>query len=111
MPLEVSFRNLKPREEIRKRADVLYGKLERFLDPDEEGQLMVNVEHGSAVLELVVVTHGDTLKAQEEDADLLTSLNKTFHNMEMQLRRRKERKQDWRQRGEERPDGFVSEDA
>lgn len=111
MPLEVSFRNLKPREEIRKRAEVLYGKVERFLDPDADAQLMVNVEHSSAVIELVVVTHGDTLKAEEEDADLLTSLNKTFHNMEMQLRRRKERNQDRRQRGDERPDGFLSEDA
>lgn len=111
MSLEVSFRNIKPREEIRKRAEVLYGKLERFLDPDAEGQLMVNVEHANAVLEIVVVSHGDTLKATEEDAELRTALDKLFHNMETQLRRRKERRQDRRQRGEERPDGFVSDDA
>ncbi len=108
MPLEVSFRSIKPREEIRKRAEVLYGKLERFLDPDEEGHLIVNVEHSQAVLELVIVTHGDTLKATEEDPDLRTALDRLFHTMENQLRRRKERIQDRRHRGEPRPDGFVS---
>ncbi|MCB9693027.1 MAG: HPF/RaiA family ribosome-associated protein [Alphaproteobacteria bacterium] len=110
MPLEVSFRNIKPREEIRNRAEVLYGKLERFLDPDEEGHLIVNVEHSQAVMELVVVTHGDTHKVVEEDPELRTALDRLFHTMETQLRRRKERRQDRRQRGDERPDGFVAED-
>ena len=110
MSLEVSFRNLKPREEIRKRAEVLYAKLERFLDPDEEGHLIVNFEHNKAVLELVVVTHGDTLKAEEEDEEIRTALDRLFHTMEMQLRRRKERRQDRRQARDERPDGFVSAD-
>lgn len=110
MPLEVSFRNIKAREEIRKRADVLYGKLERFLDPDAEGLLTVGIEHGQAVLELVVVTHGDTHKAAEEDGDLRATLDKLFHTMEMQLRRRKERRTDKRQRGDVRTDGFVAEE-
>lgn len=108
MHMEVTFRNLRPREEIRKRADVLYTKLERFLDPDAESQLLVAVEHGLAVIELVVVTSGDTQKAVEEHAELRTALDKIFHTMEMQLRRRKERRIDRRKQGHERLDGFAA---
>ncbi|MEZ4320192.1 MAG: HPF/RaiA family ribosome-associated protein [Myxococcota bacterium] len=109
MPLEVSFRNIRPREEVRNRAEVLYAKLERFLDPDEEGTLMVNVEHGKAIMELVVVTKGDTQKAAEEHEELRTALDKVFHTMEMQLRRRKERRME-RRRGGDREDGFEGGD-
>ena len=105
MPLEVSFRNIRPREEIKKRAEVLYSKLERFLDSDADGHLIVNVEHGQAIIELVVVTHGDTQKAAEEHEELRTALDKVFHTMEMQLRRRKERRVE-RRRGGDKVDGF-----
>ena len=111
MPLEVSFRNLRPRDEIRKRAAVLYSKLERFLDPDAEGHLIVSVEHGQAVLEIVVVTHGDTQKAVEEHEELRTALDKVFHTMEQQLRRRKERRVARRHAHADRPDGFVDEES
>lgn len=111
MALEVSFRNIRPRDEVRKRSEVLYGKLERFLDPDAEAQLLVNVEHGEAVLELVVVTHGDTLKATENHDDLRTALDKLFHKIEHQLRRRKEKRDDRRHSGSDKPDGFVELNA
>ncbi len=107
MALEVSFRNIRPRDEIKKRGEVLYTKLERFLDPDAKGHLTVNIEHGQAILELVVVTHGDTHKAEEEHEELRTALDKLFHTMEMQLRRRKERRTDRKRRAGDRPDGFV----
>lgn len=111
MALETSFRNIRPRDEVRKRAEVLYAKLERFLDPDAEGQLLVNVEHNEAVLELVVVTHGDTLKAVENHDDLRTALDKLFHKMEQQLRRRKEKRDDRRHGSSDKPDGFVELNA
>jgi putative sigma-54 modulation protein len=110
MALEVSFRNIRPRDEIKKRGEVLYGKLERFLDPDAQSDLTVAIEHGQAILELVVVTRGDTLKAEESHEELRTALDKLFHTMEMQLRRRKERREDRKRRGGERPDGFVAPD-
>lgn len=107
MHLETSFRNLKPRDEIKNRADVLYSKLERFLDPDAESALTVAIEHGQAIMELVVVTKGDTQKAVEEHEELRTALDKVFHTMEMQLRRRKERRIDRRRAEGEPEDGFT----
>lgn len=105
MHLEVTFKNLRPREEIRQRAVALYGKYERFLDPASEGHLWVAVEHGNACLELVVTTKGETHKATEEHEDLRTALDKLFHNMETQLRRTKERRLE-RRAGVTQPDGF-----
>lgn len=101
MHLEVSFRNVRPRDEIRRRSQALFRKLERFLDPAAEGQLVVAVEHGVAVIEGVVGTRGMTFKASEEDEDLRAALDKTFHNLERQLRRAKERRVARRQPGRE----------
>ena len=107
--LAVSFRNIRPRDEVRKRAEALYAKLERFLDPSAEGRLVVAVEHGKAVLELVVSAHGDVHTVAEDDADLRTALDRTFHTMEGRLRRSKERRADRRHRGAGIEDGFVHE--
>ena len=106
MHLEVTFKNLKPRDEIKKRAQALHKKLERFLDPASEGTLLVNVEHGSAVLELVITSHGESHVAKEEDPELRTSLDKVFHTMEQQLQRGKERRVSGR-RDVSQPDGFA----
>lgn len=94
MHLEVSFRNLKARDEIRVRAQTLFDKLERFLDSSTEGQLVVAVEHGNAIMELVVRSGGEVHSVTEEDTDLRASLDKAFHTMEDRLRRSKERRGD-----------------
>lgn len=109
MHLEVTFKNLRPRDEIRNRANALYKKLERFLDPASEGHLRVSVEHGQACLELVVTAHGETHKAVEEQEELRTALDKLFHNIEGQLRRSKERRLDGRS-DVPRVDGFDGVD-
>lgn len=115
MHLEVSFRNLRPREEIRRRAQALYDKLERFLDPAAEGQLIVAAEHGATVVEAVVRTLGHTHRIDEEDEDLRTALDRTFHRLEKSLRRQKERRVDrWHDgegRAEGATDGFVKDAA
>ena len=108
MHLEVTFRNLGPREEVRRRAAVLFKKLERFLDPAADGNLIVGVEHDTAVVEMVLSTWGTVHKAVEEDPDLRTALDRLFHRVEVQLRRTKERRIDRRKDGEE---GEVVEDA
>ncbi len=94
MHLEVSFRNLRPRVEVRRRADVLFKKLHRFLDPAAEAQLVVAVEHGQAVLDAVVSTRGTTYKVHEEHEELRAALDNTFHTLEIQLRRAKEKRID-----------------
>ena len=87
MHLEVTFRQMKARPEIKKRADALYSKLERFLDPAADGQLIVGNEHGATAVELVVTTRGHVAKASEEDDDLRTAMDRAFHRVEDQLRR------------------------
>ena len=111
MNLDITFKNLRPRKELRERADFLYAKLERFLDPAAEGTLMVSVEHGEAILELVVTTYGETHTAIEDDSELRTALDKVFHTMENRLRRHKERRTDRRHTGAPTEDGFVPVDS
>jgi len=111
MSIEVSFKGLKPRNEVRARAEALYKKLDRFLEPASEARLMIAVSHGNAVLELVVSKKGLTFKAEEEDGDLRTALDRLFHTMEGQLRRSKGRTVN-RRRGpkEELSDGEATSD-
>lgn len=112
MHLEVSFRNLRARDEIRARAQALYDKLEKFLDPAAEGQLVVGVEHGNAILELVIRTAGEVHTVTEEDSELRSCLDKVFHTMEVRLRRSKERRVDGRRRSvPPNADGFEVEEA
>jgi ribosomal subunit interface protein len=98
MKIDITYRNLRARDSIRNRAEALYEKLERFLDPAAESQLVLSIEHGMAVAEIVVASHGQTYKVAEEDAELRTAMDRMFHVMEGQLRRAKERRQDHRGR-------------
>ena len=98
MQIDITFRNLRARDSIRQRAEALYQKLERFLDPSAEAQLVLTVEHSMAITEMVVLSHGQTFKAKEEDPELRTAMDRMFHTMEGQLRRAKERRQDHRGR-------------
>ena len=109
MNLDVTFRNLRPRDEIRRRGDVLFGKLERFLDPAADGQMVVSIEHHEAIVEVVVTTLGHVCKAEERSDDLRTAMDKAFHGVEEQLRRLKGKRTGHRGRGQEREDGFVVE--
>lgn len=108
MSLNITFKSLKPRNEIKERAEFLYGKLERFLDPAAEGNLVVTLEHDEAVLELVVTTYGETHTAKEESDDMRTAMDKLFHTMEMRLRRHKERRVDRRHAAPSDIDGFIA---
>jgi len=110
MHLEVTFKNLRPRDEFRRRAGALFKKLERFLDAAAEGSLIVAIEHGHAILELVITAHGEVHKVIEEDEDMRTALDKLFHTMEGQLRRSKSRRMTKR-RGVQAIDGFVEEES
>lgn len=108
MHLEVTFKNLRPREEVRARAGALFQKLERFLDASSAGTLVVNVEHGNAIIELVVRSGGETHTVSETHTELRTALDKTFHTMEVRLRRAKEKRLDRHRVGAEQPDGFTA---
>jgi ribosomal subunit interface protein len=107
MHLEVSFRNLRARDEIRLRAQALYDKLARFLDASTEASLVVTVEHSNAIMELHVRANGENHTVTEEDTDLRAALDKVFHTMEDRLRRSKEKRSD-RTRRSQPPaeDGF-----
>lgn len=111
MHLEVTFRNLKPRAEIRRRAEALYGKVEHFLDPAATGVLVVQAEHGTFVTDLVVTTNGSVHQIKEEDADLRTALDRVFHRAETTLRRAKERRIDRFHTGGTKEEGFVVDGA
>lgn len=110
MHLDVTFRNLRSREEVRRRAHALFEKLERFLDPAATASLVITHEHDSTVTELTITTHGEVHQVQEDDEDLRTALDRAFHRVETGLRRSKERRIDRQHAGGSKTDGFVVED-
>jgi ribosomal subunit interface protein len=92
MSLSVTFRNLNPREEIRRRAAALYEKSERFLDPSAESNLVISTEHGRIVCDMVVTAKHGTYKATAEDEEIRASLDQVMHTLEEQLRRAKSKR-------------------
>lgn len=111
MQLHVTFRNLAPRDEIRRRGHALYDKLHRFLDMAADGHMVVGFEQHDAVCELVVTTRGQTFKGVERDADMRTAMDKVFHGVEEQLRRFKDRRTAYKARGRDPQTGFVAPDV
>lgn len=111
MNLDVTFRNLSPRDEVRRRGEALYGKLERFLDPAAGGHMIVSVEHHTAIVEVIVGTRGQVFKAEERNEDMRTAMDKSFHNVEEQLRRFKDKRTQRRPRAAAAETGFVTEPA
>lgn len=110
MNLEVTFRNLRAREEVRRRAMALFKKLHRFLDPAADGQVIIRTEHGSVIVEGVITSEGETHKVTEEAPEIRAALDRMFHTMETSLRRGKERRRDKRARGaDSEVDGFGGE--
>lgn len=107
MHLEITFRNLRARSEIRRRAEALYAKVERFLDPAATATLVITAEHQKFVTDLTVTTAGTVHQVEDEDADLRTALDRTFHRVETVLRRAKERRIDRYHDGVEKPEGFA----
>ncbi len=114
MQLDVTFKQLKPKEEVRRRASALYQKLERFLDPAAEGHLVCTLEHGGehrthgiTEVELTVTTRGQTYVAKDADEDLRTAMDRAFHTLENALRRAKDRRVSRQQEGPAfKDDGF-----
>jgi ribosomal subunit interface protein len=111
MHLEVSFKNLRPRDEVKTRAQALFTKLEKFLDSASEASLLVNVEHGKAIIELVVRTAGETHLVTEEDDELRAAIDRTFHTMEVRLRRSKEKRIGRHRKGAPESDGFATDEV
>jgi ribosomal subunit interface protein len=107
MHLEVSFRNLRSRDEVKTRAQALYAKLEKFLDPAAEASLVVTVEHAMAIMELIITTGGEVHTVKEEDPELRAALDKVFHTMDLRLRRSKEKRLDRHRKTIPPDDGFV----
>lgn len=110
MDLHVTFRNLNPRDEIRRRGEALYAKLDRFLDPAAEGQMVVSIEQHEAIVEVIVTARGQVSKAEVRDEDLRTAMDKAFHTVEEQLRRQKDRRNSGKRARRREPEtGFVVE--
>ena len=108
MRLEVTYRSLQGKPEIRRRAEALFKKLHRFLDPAAEGKLMLAADHGRVVSELVVSAYGHVFKCIEEDDELRSALDATFHTMEGQLRRAKDRRTEHRGAAEDQAESETS---
>lgn len=110
MNLHVTFRNLNPRDEIRRRGEALFAKLERFVDPATEGQMIVSIEAHEAIVEVIVSEGRHVSKALERSEDLRTAMDKAFHTVEEQLRRRKDRRNSGKRARRREPEtGFVVE--
>jgi ribosomal subunit interface protein len=111
MRLDITFRHMNAREEVKNRAESLFEKLHRFLDASAEAHLTIGSEAGKAEVELVVTSRGEVSKAIEADDDLRTALDRAFHRVEDQLRRDKEKAVSRRRRKGSGDEDDVSEEV
>ena len=92
MSITVSYRNLKPRRDVNRRAESLYGKMEAYLDPAASATLLLSAENDAVVAEATVQAWSNTFRAEETDDELRTAMDKVMHKLNEQVRRFKDKR-------------------
>ena len=91
MRLDVTFRNMKPSDRVRDRAEKKFLKVAKHLREPIEADLVLKVEKHRHSAELRVSGAGETFKAHEATEDLYATIDLIMTKLERTVRRAKER--------------------
>jgi putative sigma-54 modulation protein len=97
MRLDITFRNLKPDEELRQVVSRRLEKVSRFLRPPIEAHVVLHEEKHRQLVEVSVSGAGEAAHvASAESDDMRTAIDMVMHKIESSLRRSHDRRVDHR---------------
>lgn len=91
MKLIISGKNIEVTEALRERIGKKLGKLEKYFSPNTEAHITMSVEKNRHIFEVTIHLNGIVLRAEVENNDMYTSIDKSVDILEGQIRKNKTR--------------------
>lgn len=109
MKFIVSGKNIELTPALKESAIKKVGKLDKFFQQDVEAHITMGVEKNRHIVEVTIPFNGGVLRAEEENHDMYTSIDKVVGSLERQMRRNKTRIEKKFQEGGLRLENFKFE--
>ena len=91
MQLTVTFRHMEPSEQLKEYSREKLARLEKYLDAVVEAEVVMTVEKFRRRVEVLIVSDGLKIKAEEETEDMYSAIDMVADKLEKQVKRRREK--------------------
>ncbi len=107
MKFIVSGKNIEVTEALKERAIKKLGKLEKFFKPNTEAQVTMSVSKNRHILEVTIYFDGGVMRAEVENDDMYSAIDKAVERLESQIRKNKSRLEKRLREGAFLPENFT----
>jgi len=91
MQLTVTFRHMEPSEKLKEYSHDKLARLEKYLDAVIDAEVVLTVEKFRHRAEVLIVSDGLKIKAEEETEDMYAALDMVVDKLEKQIKRHREK--------------------
>jgi len=91
MQLTVTFRHLEPSERLKEYCHDKLARLEKYLDAVIDAEVVLTVEKFRHRVEVLIVSAGLKIKAEEETEDMYAAIDMVVDKLEKQVKRHREK--------------------
>jgi putative sigma-54 modulation protein len=91
MQFTVTFRHLEPSEKLKEYSHDKLARLEKYLDAVIDAEVVLTVEKFRHRAEVLIVSDGLKIKAEEETEDMYAALDMVVDKLEKQIKRHREK--------------------
>ena len=91
MQLTVTFRHMEPSEKLKEYSHDKLARLEKYLDAVIDAEVVLTVEKFRHRAEVLIVSDGLKVKAEEETEDMYAALDMVVDKLEKQIKRHREK--------------------
>ena len=91
MQLTVTFRHMDPSEKLKEYSHDKLARLEKYLDAVIDAEVVLTVEKFRHRAEVLIVSDGLKIKAEEETEDMYAALDMVVDKLEKQIKRHREK--------------------
>jgi ribosomal subunit interface protein len=91
MQLTVTFRHMEPSEKLKEYSHDKLARLEKYLDAVIDAEAVLTVEKFRHRAEILIVSDGLKIKAEEETEDMYAALDMVVDKLEKQIKRHREK--------------------
>jgi len=91
MQLTLTFRHMEPSEKLKEYSHDKLARLEKYLDAVIDAEVVLTVEKFRHRAEVLIVSNGLKIKAEEETDDMYAALDMVVDKLEKQVKRHREK--------------------